>query len=46
LPGMSFNLRQSLEFIHDERRYLLTPVELEEAGNHFEIGRYRETAAD
>ena len=46
LPGMSFNLRQSLEFLHDGRRYLLTPVELEEAGNHFEIGRYRETAAD
>ena len=46
LPGMSFNLRQSLEFMHDGRRYLLTPVELEEAGSHFEIGRYRETSTD
>lgn len=46
LPSMSFNLRQSLEFLHDDRRYLLTPVELEEAGSHFEIGRYRQTAAD
>jgi hypothetical protein len=46
LPGMSFNLRQSLELVREGRRYQLTPVELEEAGNLFEIARYRETAAD
>lgn len=46
LPSMGFNLRQSLEYILDGQRYLLTPVELEEAGNHFEIGRYRESAVD
>ena len=46
LPSMSFNLRQSLEFLHDGQRYLLTPVELEEAGNHFELARYRQTALD
>ena len=44
LPGMGFNLRQSLEFIDDGQRYLLTPVELEEAGSHFELARYRLTA--
>lgn len=46
LPSLSFNVRQSLEFSHEGRRYLLTPIELEDTGNHFEIGRYRETAAD
>jgi hypothetical protein len=46
LPSMSFNLRQNLELALEGRRYLLTPIELEEAGSHFEIGRYRETAAD
>jgi hypothetical protein len=46
LPSMSFDLRQSIEFSHDGRRFLLTPIELDETGSHFEIGRYRETAAD
>ncbi len=46
LPGMSFNLRQSLEFCDDGRRYLLTPIELEEAGSHFELARYRQSALD
>jgi hypothetical protein len=42
LPPGSFNVRTILEFILDDRRYLLTPVELEESGGEFEIGVYRE----
>lgn len=42
LPRGSFDVRESLELIQGERRYLLTPMELEEAGGDFEIGRYRE----
>lgn len=42
LPNASFDLRESVEFSHDGQRYLLTPIELEEVGSHFEIGRYRE----
>jgi hypothetical protein len=46
LPPASFDLRESLEFCHDERNYLLTPVELEESGSDYEIARYREHVAD
>ena len=46
LPNGSFDLRESLEFMHDSRRCLLTPVEFEEAGSGFEIGRYRESVID
>lgn len=46
LPSMSFNVRQSVECVRDERRYLLTPIELEDSGSHFEIGRYRESVVD
>ena len=42
LPIASFDLRESLEFIRDGKRYLLTPVELEETGSGFEVARYRE----
>ena len=42
MPKGSFDLRDSLEFVLDGDRYLLTPVELEEAADSFEIGRYRE----
>lgn len=42
LPRGSFDVRETLEFLQDERRYALTPVELEETGGDFEIGRYRE----
>lgn len=42
LPPSSFDLRESLEFSHEDRNYLLTPVELEESGGDFEIARYRE----
>lgn len=46
LPPASFDLRESLEFRHDGRNYLLTPVELEESGSGYEIARYREHVAD
>lgn len=46
LPFASFDVRENLEFIHEGRRYMLTPVELEEAGDNFEIGRYRQHAVD
>ena len=46
LPSGSFMVRENLEFEHDGRRYLLTPVELLEAGRTFEIGRYREQLLD
>jgi hypothetical protein len=39
-------LRESLEFCHDDRNYLLTPIELEESGSDYEIARYREHIAD
>lgn len=46
LPPASFDLRESLEFSHDGKNYLLTPVELEENGSDYEIARYREHVAD
>jgi len=46
LPNGAFDVKETLEFVYDGRRYLLNPVELEEAGNNFEIGRYRETVTD
>ena len=42
LPRGSFDLRESLELVEGEQRYLLVPAELEETGSDFEIGRYRE----
>lgn len=42
LPRASFDVRESLEFVFGNRRYVLTPVELDEIGSNFEIGRYRE----
>ena len=46
MPIASFDVRESLEFTHDTRRYLLTPIELKETGNNFKIGRYREQIMD
>ena len=42
LPTASFDLRESLEYPANGRRYLLTPIELVETGADFEIARYRE----
>ena len=44
MPTASFDVRENLEFVHEGMRYLLAPVELEEVGSGFEIGRYREQA--
>ena len=46
LPATSFLVRETLEFEHEGRRYLLTPVELLESGRTFEIGRYRAQIVD
>jgi len=46
LPLASFDVRENLEFVQDGRRYLMTPIELEETGGDFEIGRYRESVID
>lgn len=42
LPVATFDIRESLEYLGGERRYLLTPIELVETGADFEIARYRE----
>jgi hypothetical protein len=42
LPTATFDIRESLEYVSDGRRYLLTPIELVESGSDFEIARYRE----
>jgi hypothetical protein len=41
LPSGSFDVRQNLEFIQEDKRYLLTPMEIEESGCDFELGHYR-----
>lgn len=46
LPLASFDVRENLEFAHEGRHYLMTPIELEESGGDFEIGRYRESLID
>ena len=46
LPTGSFMVRENVEFEHEGRRYLLTPMELLESGRSFEIGRYREQMLD
>lgn len=42
LPTATFDIRESLEYQSNGRRYLLTPIELVETGADFEIARYRE----
>ena len=46
LPVGGFDLRETQEFISGGLRYLLTPIELEETGSNFEIGRYRLNVVD
>ena len=46
LPSGSFRVRQILELVHEDKRHLLTPMELEESGGDFEIGVYRERILD
>ncbi|GHU09164.1 hypothetical protein FACS1894158_18680 [Betaproteobacteria bacterium] len=46
LPPGGFNVRNILEYVDEEdRRYLLSPMELEESGKGFEIGVYRKLLA-
>ena len=45
LPRGSFDVRQMVEFVADGQRYQLMPMELEESGTDFDIGRYREQVA-
>jgi hypothetical protein len=46
LPPGGFNVRKILEYADEEdKRYLLSPVELEESGGGFEIGVYRQQLA-
>lgn len=40
LPLGGFNVREAVEFSHDGRLYSLRPVDLEETGSDFEIGRF------
>ena len=42
LPIATFDVRETLEYVNGERRYLLTPIELLESCGDFEIARYRE----
>ncbi len=42
LSANSFNPQQKLEFNREQRRAVLTPIELEESGSDYQIGRYRE----
>ena len=46
LPFASFDVRESLELQQGGRLHLLVPVELEESGSNFEVGRYRESVMD
>ena len=41
LPPMSFDPRESMEYVAGGQRYLLTPVSLIERGAEFELVRYR-----
>jgi hypothetical protein len=40
LPPGGCDMRKALEFVHEDKRYLLSPVELAESGGGFEIGVY------
>jgi len=41
LPAASFDLRENLEYGHLGKRYLLTPVALQEHNAEYELARYR-----
>ncbi len=44
LPAASFDLRESLEYGHQGKRYLLAPVALQEHNAEYELARYRRTS--
>ena len=41
LPAGSFDVRTNLESVSADERFLLSPIELEEANGNFEVARYR-----
>lgn len=41
LPPMSFDPRESLEYVRDGQRFLLTPIALSEQTADYELARYR-----
>jgi hypothetical protein len=46
LPANSFDLRESLDYQLDGRRFLLNPVELLEHTLDYEVARYRQSSTD
>lgn len=44
LPPMTFDQRESLEYVRDGQRFLLTPVSLSEQTADYELARYRRSA--
>jgi hypothetical protein len=42
LPPGGCDMRMPLKFSHEDKRYLLVPMELEESGRGFEIGVYQQ----
>lgn len=46
LPPNSFNANQHLEFWPNDRRIVLAPIALEEIGNDFQIGVYRDASGN
>ena len=41
MPLASFDARAGMQLVHENRRYSLSPIKLEETGMDFEIARYR-----
>lgn len=46
MPPASFDVRESLEFMHEGKRHLLTPVALVEHTMDYEVARYRLLVAE
>ena len=44
LPAAAFDIKENLELVDADQRYALVPLDLEESGQGFEIGRYRLSA--
>jgi hypothetical protein len=44
LPPMTFDLRESLEYVRAGQRFLLTPIALSEQTADYELARYRRSS--
>ena len=44
LPPMTFDTRESLEYVRDGQRFQLTPVALSEQTADYELARYRQSS--